>query len=546
MTAPQGGDPPERKIRLVKPPATGFEDEDQFTLPPDGDMRPQVQIHCDYSVVVDKTIEAWAPREADVYTRAGGLCTVVNAGGQLEAEKMLEPETPRIFPLTTPAVSNRLMRHVRFVRKGPKGWFHCSPPPRLVTELAARGEWTGIRRLMGIAETPFMRRDGTVCQTPGYDVATGFLYTPNADYPPIPDEPRRDDAVAALAALQEPFSDFPFVSPAAALAPVAAIMTMLARPAIRGSIPCFAFDASTKRTGKSRLTDSVAIIATGRSASRASFPEDDVELDKVMSAYALSGSRLIVLDNVTRRFGGGPLDKVLTAIDEVDFRILGRTEIARVLWTAMLMCSGNNLDFGEDTISRSILCRIESPLENPEDRIGFKHDDLLGYLRSERVRLVTAAMTVLRAWTCKGLTPDPEEFKWGGFEKWAELIPPAIVFAGGANVLTARPPKSRVSGDALGALSLIHSYLPKLSETPLTARQIVSSIYPSPRKGEPPDGFDALRDAFEQLGAISKGGQPPTVAVVSRVLTRSIGRVLGVKKLCSTDDGHGTRTFWVQ
>lgn len=544
MTAPVD-QPPRPPIRLVKPPPdTGDDDEDHFTLPPDGDMRPQVQLHCDLSVVVDKTIEAWAPRDGNVYTRSGNLVTVVNQGGP--SDELLKPETPRVLPLTPPGVSNRLMRFVRFVRKGPKGWGYCSPTPRIVSELAARGEWPGVRRLVGLAETPFLRPDGTVCQTPGYDDATGYLYVPSTDYPPVSERPTVTEAYDALAQLQEPFGDFPFVSPESALVPVAAILTMLARPAIEGSVPCFAFDAATRRSGKSRLCDSVSIVTTGRGASRATLPDNDEELEKVLSAYALAGSRLILLDNVTRTVGGGPLDKVLTATDTVDLRVLGKSEIQTLSWTGMLLLSGNNMSFGEDTLPRTLLCRLESPLEDPETRTDFKHPHLLDYLRRERVRLVSAGLTVLRAWTCLGLETDRARFAWGGFDEFAWLVPPALCFAGGVNLLGARPAKDRAADDVLGALATIHEYLPRLSESPLTARAIVKAIYPPPKADQPPDGFDQLRDALDQLGAYSKGAAAPSATIVARVLGRTIGRVVGGRRLRSSDDGHGVRCFWVQ
>lgn len=545
MTAPLDHDPPGR-IRLVKPRRPRDDDEDHFTLPPDGDMRPQVQLHVDLSVVVDKAIEAWAPRDDNVYTRSGSLVSVVNQGGAVDVP--VAPETPRVLPLTPPGVSNRLMRFVRFIKKGTKGWVHCMPTPRVVSELFARGEWPGVRPLVGITETPFLRPDGTVCQTPGYDEQTGYLYVPNAEYPVVADSPTVTEAFAALEALQEPFTDFPFVSPESALAPIAAILTMLARPAVKGSVPCFAFDAATRRSGKSRLCDSVAIVTTGRGASRATFPEDEAELEKTLGGYALMGARLIVLDNVVRRLTGAPLDKVLTAVDDVDLRILGRTEIARVAWSAMLMCSGNNMTFGEDTLPRTILCRLESPHENPELRTDFRHPMLLDYLREHRARLVAAGLTILRAWTRLGIKADPDRYAWGGFEPWAWLVPPALCFAGGANVLEARPSADRAGDDVLAALSVVHAYLPRLADDgkPMAARAIVRAIYPAPKSDQPPDGFDALRDAFDQLGAYSKGGLPPSPKILTQVLTRSIGRVIAGKRLRTGDDGHGTRVFWVQ
>ena len=525
MTAAQQGRP---SIRLV-----GSEDEP----PPDEDPRMQVELGPDMHRVVDETISAWAPADPDVFTRGGDIVTVVGSGGRAQ----LKEKTPRVLPLQLPGVANRLSRHIRFVervkREGKDGkpyWTKAEvkPPARVTAELAARGEWPGLRDLVGITETPTLRPDGTVCQTPGYDPATGYLFLPGAEFPTVPDEPTQLDAQKALRDLLEPFCDFKFVSPAHACVPVAAVLTMLARPAIRGAAPGFALDAATRGTGKSILADAIAMITTGRGASRATFPEDDVELEKVLSSYALAGTRLILLDNITRRFGGGPLDKVLTARDDVDLRVLGRSEMVRVSWPGIIMCSGNNLTFGEDTLRRMLLCRQESDLESPELRTGFKFDPLVDYLEGARRPLVAAGLTLLRAWTCRKLSPTTGP--WGSFEAWAALIPPAIAYAGGPNVLEARPTPDRAGDDTVGALQVVLERLPGLSADPISARRICDALYPPPREDEPPDGHSDLRDALDALGAAPKGKALPSPKSLTAALTKCLGRVLAGRRLRAT------------
>jgi hypothetical protein len=539
VSAAQEGKPPLRVVR-------GGEDPDG--TPPAPDPRPVVTVGPDMHRVVDEAIALWAPADNEVFVRAGALVTVVSEGGRAS----LAARTPRVHSLPGPGVANRLSRHVRFVERqrkededGKVRWVlrAVKPPGRVTNELVARGEWPGVRDLVGVTETPTLRPDGSVCQSPGYDPETGYLYTPSEDFPCVPEAPTQAEARAALKLLLEPFCDFRFVSPSDACVPAAAVLTMLARPAIRGAVPGFALDAATRGTGKSILADAIAMIATGRGASRATFPEEDVELEKVLSSYALAGARLILLDNVTRRFGGGPLDKVLTARDDVDLRILGRTEMARVAWNAVVMCSGNNLTFGEDTLRRVVRCRQESDLEAPELRTGFRFDPLVDYLAGARRQLVTAGLTVLRAWRIKNMAPMTGP--WGSFEAWAALVPPAIVFAGGANVLEARPPPETAGDDVLGALSVILECLPRLSVEPLSARRIVDALYPPPREDEPPDGHNGLRDAFEALGATGRGKAMPTPTSVTRILNKYVGRVLGSKRLRAHVD-HNSRLFAVE
>lgn len=541
-------------IRLVPPPPPE-EGDDDLGGPPDGpdeDPRPEVILGVDLHAIVNDTIAAWMPRDVNVYTRSGTLVTVVDTATPIVRDDadgaprpILTPKTPRVHPLPLAGISNRLQGSIRFLKKVPKrGLVRCMPTPRLIAELAARGEWQGASELVGITETPFLRPDGSVCQTPGYDSATGYLYVPNIVFPPVPSEPTRAEAVEALDALRDPFVDFPFASAAQSVVPVAAVLTVVARPAIRGSIPCIAIDAATRGSGKTKIADSIATITTGRSASRATFPEDDIELEKVLSSYALSGARLVLLDNVTRRFGGGPLDKVLTAVDDVDLRILGRSEMVRVRWTAQLLCSGNNIAFGDDTLRRTLMCRLESEHENPENRTNFAHDPLLEYLEERRARLVVAALTVLRAWTSKKL--EASTGPWGSFDAWARLIPPAIVFAGGPNVLEARPPPERAGDDMLAALAIVLRRLPVLSPDAMSARRLIDALYPAPGAHDPPDGWADLRDAFEALGALSRGHSTPTPRGLTGSLSRTIGRVVDGQRLRSVVNRDGVRVFAVE
>ncbi|MFO0751396.1 MAG: hypothetical protein U1F43_37865 [Myxococcota bacterium] len=52
-------------------------------------------------------------------------------------------------------------------------------------------------------------------------------------------------------------------------------------------MPACIFDASTRGSGKSLQADVIAMVTTGRTAPRMSWPGDEIELEKVLAAYAL-------------------------------------------------------------------------------------------------------------------------------------------------------------------------------------------------------------------------------------------------------------------
>jgi putative DNA primase/helicase len=260
------------------------------------------------------------------------------------------------------------------------------------------------------------------------------------------------------------------------------------------------------------------------------------ELEKILSSYALESSAVVGFDNLSGVFGGAPLDKVLTAVDDVDLRILGRTERRRTRWSAVVLASGNNVEILGDTVRRVLVCRMVSAVEKPEERAGFKHPELLRWVGKNRARLVIAGLTLLRAYRISGATCDVGTI--GSFEDWSRLIPSAIVWAGGANVMMARATQDPAQDDEKRSIAVLVAGLIKLCPVvgldamaaPISARNIIDAIYPDrdrePHDGPPaPDGFERLREAIEQETRCQPGRKPEAIRL-GKWLQRVRGRVV--------------------
>lgn len=397
-----------------------------------------------------------------------------------------------------------------------------------------------------------MRPDGSVIEQPGYDAATGFVYAPELTFKRVPDHPSQADACEALQALCEVWCDVPFSTEAQRYVPIAALLTILGRPAIQGSCPAFVVDASTRGSGKTLVLDAVSVIATGRPTSKMSWPPDDVELEKVLGAYALRSAAIVAFDNCTSRFGGGPLDRVLTAGDRVELRILGKSEIPSLRWRAVVLASGNNIDLAGDTARRCLWTRLEPGTEHPELRTGFRHPNLLEWCAKERTRLVGCALTILRAFVAAA-RPAQDCAPWGSFEAWARLVPAAIKFAGGEDVLGARPIAMGHEEPEAVALTAILQHLPTLVRSlfsgehdGMTARAIIETLYPQERlRGDArPDGHDPLRDAIEAI-VTTAPGKAPSVSKFAGKLRSMRRRVKGGLMLDQTPDRNGTACWRV-
>lgn len=525
------------------------------------DARPEVKLGKDLHRVLDETARALAA-DPRTFQRAYELVTVVGAPDPRELsdhERVRSPlpkGAPMIRPLNAHALAPRLSRYVSFVRYEPAPakaiaaaqqtgqappagqWREVMPPSNVVGPLLALGEWPDVNGLVGVTETPLFRANGTVHQERGYDPETGYLYVPSREYPDVDEAPSQADARAALAELQHVFCDFPYVAPAHAMVPIAAFLSVLARPAIDGPVPAFLFDASTRGSGKTLQADVVSLLATGRGAARATYPDKEEELTKALMAYALAGCPTVLLDNITRQLGGGVLDAVLTARDEVQFRVLGKNEAPRLPWRTVLFASGNNLDLGEDTMRRVLVARLESDMESPEDRTDFAHPDLFAWVRAERPRLVHAGLTVLRSYASHG-RPDAGCKRWGTFEAWSALVPHAIVYAGGADPMLARPSRESMVSDDLVAHGVILRELHRLAPGGLTAKGIIQALYPAPRHDEPPDGWDDFREAIETWVPPVRGSAPDARTFGYR-LKRAKKRVLDGWRLVAEGSTHGT------
>ena len=482
--------------------------------------------------------------DPDIYERSLELVHTI-ASDQRDADGWASG-APIVRACPTSWLVDRVSTHGRCVRFSRRGeWSPCPPPNERVVAVRERGEWPGIRRLDSVIETPFARPDGSICQTPGWDEATRVLYLPSGRYPEILLEPTRTDAEIAYLALADVFRDFPYASESHRSATIAAILTLVSRPAILGSIPCWAFDASGPRQGKSLQTDVVSLIATGRRASRMTFPPSDEELEKIVSSYAISGARIVPFDNVDRAFGGAALDKVITATDTVDLRLLGSSVIRTFTWRALVIASGNGLDFRGDMLPRVLAPRLESPLERPEEREGLR--DLRAYAAEHRERLVAHALTIVRAFVVAG-RPGQAVPRWGGFDEWVALIASALVWAGAPDPQGAR----RGGADDEDATRSAERALVvgwdrvcgERVQEGISTTDAVALLYPSLRRDEqlPPDGHDGVREAIELL-THCKQGMPPTKRALGAALSKLKGRNIGGKRLLLLGETHGIRRW---
>lgn len=492
---------------------------------------------------------------------------LTNEDGSYEMRKSLVAGTPRIHPMEIPTLRERLTRVARFEKKKDDDWIPRIPSDPIVTGLAARKSWRYLRPIVGIAEAPFMRPDGTICQTPGYDVATGYEYIPaqGCKFEKVPDAPTQAEAARAYERVaKELYGDFMF-DPKHAAVPLAGALTILARPAILGSTPIFVFDGNVAGVGKTLITDTIALIASGRPMPRMNYPGAEEEQEKLLAGYALQGATFFSLDDITAGtpFGGAPLNRVTTSGGSVQLRVLGRNSVPTVTWLAVIFATGNNIELKGDMPPRVLVARQESTLEDPRTRTGFRHEDLIGWTRMNRSWIVPHLLTILRAYVVArrdkrkdvaAIVPK----RWGSFESWSSLIPPALVYAGAPDPMGARIKDiASVSDEHRQLAGILEQWqalvacvsradrvswsTKRIGPKParrwgLTAGEAIHALYDGGAQGD--STFDGLRGAIEALCCPRRASgevRPTSVALGCR-LRGFKHRVVGTNRFTSRTD----------
>jgi len=216
--------------------------------------------------------------------------------------------------------------------------------------------------------------------------------------------------------------------------------------------PLFAFDAPVMGAGKGLLVKIAALIATGRPAPLLSQGQDEAETEKRLGSMLLAGVSMINLDNIERPVGGELLCSMLTE-PVCGVRILGKSESPDMPCNLTLFATGNNLQFMGDMVRRVLICRLDPGVERPDARTFNRN--LNDWVPANRARLLTAALTVLRAYIVAGKPVQPIT-PYGSFEEWSGWIRSALVWLGETDPCLSRTALE----DDDPVLSALHSILP--------------------------------------------------------------------------------------
>lgn len=512
---------------------------------------PVIRITSRISVLTTRTQKMLIGARVPFYQRAGDLVrpiirTVKAAHGRLTKTAQLKSIVP-VFMRDT------MCRHAQWERfdQRTRDWLKTMAPLNVALTLLGRDGVWGFPEIVGVIATPTMRPDGSLLVKQGYDPATRLLLIEPPTMPEIPDQPTRDDALRALALLEELVSESPFDDEPSKSVALSGLIT----PVVRGAFPVAPMHVSSAPvagSGKSFLWDMVAAISTGQQRIPVIAAGNVEETEKRLVGVILSGQPLISIDNVNGELKG---DFLCQAIEQhiLDIRPLGRSEIARIETGGVtIFATGNNITIVGDLCRRTITSRLDAELENPQLR-QFKNNPIQRIL-DDRGAYIAACLTICRAYIVAGrpgLLP-----RLASFEGWSDTVRSALVWLGKADAIEtmesirAEDPQRVVLSDLLHAWAHDHGTGPG---SDVTLAVIIEKALKTKKMGgqqtdefQFPDLNSAVRAAAFSFEGKSFGSKLDPLTFGSWCKGKK-GRIVDGLRLANKRSSRGdAATWWVE
>ena len=229
--------------------------------------------------------------------------------------------------------------------------------------------------------------------------------------------------------LEDLVIDFPFSNEASRQNYYGLLVTAIVRPAIAGNIPFHLITSSLERTGKTKLAEEIlGGIILGYPTPAMQLTASEEERDKRILALLLRGHTIVHLDNLPPWINSASLASLLTTAT-FQGRVLGASRVIDVPNNAILVGTGNNVQFSGELAKRTIPIELQPESGSPERRVDFAHPDLREYVRLERRNVYACLLGLVHRWVCDGCRPRRAS-RLGGFEAWSETVG-GILWAGG-------------------------------------------------------------------------------------------------------------------
>ena len=429
-------------------------------------MKPVIRVIAGEIHRIADAAESELAQSKKYYQRGNLIVAVFNDPGTHET---------RIQALSKPALVRALAGIAIWERfdSWSKDWVRIDPPDRHASVLFDAADYPHLSVLNGLARQPYLRSDGSLMNTAGYDLATGMFGMFDASRFSIPDKPSRIQAEAALALLHELLAEFRFANESDKAATLSAILAAAIRPSL-ALAPMFHVRAHAVGSGKSYLCELITAFATPQRGTPTTFPADDEECRKLLLAELLRAPAVIEFDNLTSDLiAHKSLCTALTS-EFMSGRILGVSKTATVNTRALFLSSGNNVGPVQDMARRCITISLDPAVETPAART-VKRPDLIRELLQERERYVSAALTIIRAWIVAG-KPQTSCKSLASYGEWSDLCRQPLLWLGYVDPTSSVFEALAEDPDRETLARLLEAWYTKFGKTPTMIREAMNTI----------------------------------------------------------------------
>src|SRR5947208_11539854 len=155
--------------------------------------------------------------------------------------------------------------------------------------------------------------------------------------------------------------------------------------------------------------------------------------------------------------------------------------MARVPQRATWIATGNNIRLGGDLASRCYRIRLDAKVSRPEKRKDFTIPDLASWIKEHRAQLVSALLTLARAWYVAGKPKDESLPAMRTFTGWVNIVggimKHALVtgFLANLDELVAQSDEESTQWEAF-----LSTWVSRFGDTWVTTAQICDVLTPSP------------------------------------------------------------------
>lgn len=397
-----------------------------------------------------------------------------------------------------------------------------------------RGYYHLVPECYGLARNPIMLPDWTIKTSQVLDPKSKVLCIFDAKKYKVPATATKEEALAALGRLRGWGEEFPFAAGCDESAFVAAMVTAVLRPALPTAVGSL-ISAPEKGSGKSTAAETIAALAADEKVESSTWPNDDIEQDKVLGAMLLDIRQAVIFDNLTRDVDSAKLCTILSA-PLASLRILGQSKQQKVVTRLMYLFTGNGVHTVADLKRRILEILLDAQMDTPAART-FKRTDLVGDVLRDRHLIVWDVLTIMVAYRDAGL-PDVGMKSLAGFKEWQAMCCAPLIWLGMEDPLTRLWAGLAEDPEKVVLAGLLDEVLAIFGTAEFTIKELVAKTEIYTAGGAV---HQHLKDVLIEIAGDKTGAI--NVRILAAKVRKQKGRVIGTHKIVMVE-GNAAIAKW--